>query len=59
MAQQHNEDPPEESQADFDQLSQSRRDLLALAEDVFQQFQPKPGVLKDLPQLLKNLLKMP
>lgn len=51
MAQQHNEDPPEESQTDFDQLSQSRRDLLALAEDVFQQFQPKPGVLKDLPQL--------
>lgn len=51
MAQQHNQDPPEESQPDFDQLSQSRRDLLALAEDVFQQFQPQPGVLKDLPQL--------
>ena len=51
MVQQHNEDPPEEPQADFGQLSQSRRDLLALAENVFQQFQPKPGVLKDLPQL--------
>jgi len=51
VAQQHNDAPPEDSQPDFDQLNQPRRDLLALAEDVFQQFRPQPGVLKDLPQL--------
>jgi NADH-quinone oxidoreductase subunit C len=51
VAQEHNQAPAGESQPDFDQLSQSRRDLLALAEDVFQQFHPQPGVLKDLPQL--------
>jgi NADH-quinone oxidoreductase subunit C len=51
VAQQHNQAPPEDSPPDFDQLSQSRRDLLALAEDVFRQFQPQPGVLNDLPQL--------
>jgi len=52
VAQQHNPGPPGESPPDFNQLSQSRRDLLALAEDVLQQFHPRPGVLKDLPQLM-------
>lgn len=51
MAQQHNQAPPEDSPPDFDQLSPSRRELLALAEGAFQQFHPQPGVLKDLPQL--------
>ena len=41
----------EESQPDFTQLSQSRRDFLTLAEKVFREFEPKPGVLNDLPQL--------
>ena len=39
------------AQPDFEKLSQSRRELLALAEEVFQDFHPQPGVLHDLPQL--------
>jgi NADH-quinone oxidoreductase subunit C len=39
------------AQPDFDQLSQPRRELLALAEEVFQDFHPQSGVLHDLPQL--------
>jgi NADH-quinone oxidoreductase subunit C len=39
------------AQPDFDKLSQPRKELLALAEEVFQDFHPQPGVLHDLPQL--------
>jgi NADH-quinone oxidoreductase subunit C len=39
------------AQPDFDKLSQPQKELLALAEEVFQDFHPQPGVLHDLPQL--------
>ena len=36
---------------DTESLSQPRRELLALAAEVFKEFHPKPGTLHDLPQL--------
>ena len=44
------EGPSEEEQA-LAQLSQSRRDLLNRAADIFREYQPVPGALNDLPQL--------
>jgi NADH-quinone oxidoreductase subunit C len=47
----HTADGAEAAQPDFEKLSQSRKELLALTEEVFQSFHPQPGVLHDLPQL--------
>ena len=37
--------------SEADGLSQPRRELLALAAEVFKEFHPRPGALHDLPQL--------
>ena len=41
----------DETQAEFQGLSQSNRELLAASQQVLQEFNPEPGVLYDLPQL--------
>ncbi len=51
MAEPTDPDSVEESQPDFTQLSQSRRDFLTLAEKTLSEFNPEPGVLNDLPQV--------
>lgn len=51
MAESSSHHTADAAQPDFEKLSQSRRELLALAEEVFQDFHPQPGVLHDLPQL--------
>ena len=39
------------SQTEFESLSQSNQELLAASQQVFQEFNPEPGVLFDLPQV--------
>lgn len=51
MAESSSHHGAESTQPDFDQLSQSRRDLLDLSQQVLQEFHPQPGVLGDLPQI--------
>ena len=48
MAENGNSEPV---QAEFQSLSQSSRELLAVSQEVFQEFNPEPGVLDDLPQI--------
>lgn len=51
MAESRSHHAADAAQPDFDKLSQPQKELLALAEEVFQDFHPQPGVLHDLPQL--------
>ena len=51
MAESSSHHGAEPTQPDFDQLSQSRRDLLDLSQQVLRGFDPQPGVLGDLPQV--------
>ena len=44
-------DSSEPAQTEFPSLSQSSRELLAVSQEVLQEFNPEPGVLDDLPQL--------
>jgi NADH-quinone oxidoreductase subunit C len=52
VAETSNHNRAEPAQPDFDQLSPARRDLLARSQEVLQEFNPQPGVLGDLPQIL-------
>lgn len=52
MAESSNHNGGDSTQPNLDQLSPSRRELLTLSQEIFQEFHPHPGVLGDLPQIL-------
>lgn len=51
MAESSNHSGADSTQPDFDQLTQSRRELLERSQEIFAKYNPQPGVLGDLPQL--------
>ena len=48
MAENGNSEP---AQTEFQGLSQSKKELLAVSQEVLKEFKPQPGVLDDLPQI--------
>jgi NADH-quinone oxidoreductase subunit C len=51
VVQHGNAEPAEESLPDFDRLAPQRREMLAVSEEVLQDFLPEPGLMHDLPVL--------